>query len=50
LVSSALRTSMGTAGRKAAEARFSLDALADRHERFYRQVLVGRGSKKLSRS
>jgi glycosyltransferase involved in cell wall biosynthesis len=41
LSSSALRTSMGTAGREAAEARFSLGALADRHERFYRQVLAG---------
>ena len=41
LSSSPLRVSMGAAGRRAAETRFSLGALADRHERFYRQILAG---------
>jgi glycosyltransferase involved in cell wall biosynthesis len=41
LSSSQLRVSMGAAGREAAETRFSLGALADRHERFYRKVLAG---------
>ena len=40
LTSSSLLTTMGTNGRKAAETHFSLAALADRHERFYLQVIA----------
>jgi glycosyltransferase involved in cell wall biosynthesis len=40
LSSPSLRASMGTCGREAAETRFSLFALADRHERFYAQVIA----------
>ncbi len=39
LISPSLQASIGTRGRKAAEERFSLPALADRHERFYSQVI-----------
>jgi len=41
LLSPSLREVMGACGRKEAEARFSLTALADRHERFYAQVIAG---------
>ena len=40
LVSPSLRASMGADGREAAETRFSLAALAKRHERFYTQVIA----------
>jgi glycosyltransferase involved in cell wall biosynthesis len=40
LSSPSLRASMESAGRVAAESRFSLAALADRHERFYAQVIA----------
>jgi len=40
LTSAALRSTMGTNGRHTAETRFSLAALADRHERFYVQVIA----------
>lgn len=39
LSSPSLRASMGACGRAAAESRFSLSALADRHERFYSKVI-----------
>jgi glycosyltransferase involved in cell wall biosynthesis len=39
LSSPALRASMGSCGREAAENRFSLSAMTDRHERFYAQVI-----------
>jgi hypothetical protein len=34
---------MGRAGRRLVQERFSLPALAERHEHFYRQALSGRG-------
>ena len=40
LASPSLRESMGTRGREAAESRFSLAALADRHERFYAKIIA----------
>ena len=40
LASPALRSTMGTQGRSAAEERFSLAALASRHERFYARVMA----------
>lgn len=39
LASSSRRAAMGICGREAAETRFSLAALAERHERFYAQVI-----------
>ncbi|MDB6030411.1 MAG: glycosyl transferase, group 1 [Verrucomicrobiales bacterium] len=42
LSSASLRATMGECGREAAENRFSLSALADRHERYYSQVLSAR--------
>ena len=39
LASPFLRSSLGTNGRQTAETRFSLAALADRHERFYSQII-----------
>lgn len=40
LASPALREKMGAAGRRAAETRFSLAALAHRHEQFYARVIA----------
>jgi len=40
LASPSLRASMGTCGREMAEARFSLAALADRHEQFYAKIIT----------
>lgn len=40
LASASLRTTMGTVGRKAVEERFSLAALAERHEQFYQQAMT----------
>jgi glycosyltransferase involved in cell wall biosynthesis len=40
LASPSLRSSLGTNGRQAAEAHFRLAALADRHERFYSQIIT----------
>ena len=40
LASPFLRSSLGTNGRQAAETHFSLAALADRHERFYSQIIT----------
>lgn len=40
LSSPSLRASMGTCGRETAVRRFSLSALADRHEHFYLQVIT----------
>jgi glycosyltransferase involved in cell wall biosynthesis len=37
-----LRADLGAAGRQSAESRFSLSALADRHEQFYLKVIRGR--------
>ena len=39
LASTSLREAMGLNGREAAERRFSLSALAERHEQFYLQVM-----------
>jgi glycosyltransferase involved in cell wall biosynthesis len=39
----ARRTAMGLAGRRFVEEQFSLQALADRHERFYLQALASAG-------
>jgi glycosyltransferase involved in cell wall biosynthesis len=39
LQDSAKRKQFGEAGRKLVEAKFSLDALAERHENFYRRAL-----------
>jgi glycosyltransferase involved in cell wall biosynthesis len=36
-----LRADMGVEGRRSAESRFSLSALADRHEQFYLRVIQG---------
>lgn len=40
LSSPALQSSMGISGRESAESRFSLAALADRHEHFYRRLIA----------
>jgi glycosyltransferase involved in cell wall biosynthesis len=40
LSSSSLRESIGVSGRKAVETRFSLTALAERHEQFYDRVIA----------
>jgi glycosyltransferase involved in cell wall biosynthesis len=40
LASPSLRSSLGTNGRQVAESRFGLAALADRHERFYSQIIT----------
>ena len=40
LTSPSLRTALGERGRAAAETRFSLAALADRHEQFYLRVIA----------
>ena len=40
LSSPSLRASIGTSGRKAVETRFSLAALAERHERYYTDVIA----------
>ena len=40
LASSSLRTAMGACGREMVETRFTLAALAERHERFYAQIIA----------
>lgn len=46
LASPSLRASLGTCGREAVETRFSLAALADRHERFYSRIIADFNARK----